>query len=87
MGLRIKVAGNSFIVSRNTKAAADRMPGLTKGSVIDVKTRKGVPAQTTRRVFQIGAYLQQGCPDGTHRRRDKQHHIPQDQKPGSLVQQ
>ena len=42
MGLKIRVAGNSFMVSKNTRAAPDRIPGSTKGRVIDMKTLRGV---------------------------------------------
>ena len=42
MGLKINVAGSSFIVSKKTKAAPDMMPGRTRGSVTDEKTRRGV---------------------------------------------
>lgn len=42
MGLKISVAGNSFMVNKNTKAAPDRIPGSTKGRVTEVKTLKGV---------------------------------------------
>tara|TARA_Y100000031_G_C7934464_1_gene254206 strand:+ start:238 stop:528 length:291 start_codon:yes stop_codon:yes gene_type:complete len=40
-GLRISVAGNSFMVSKKTKAAPEMMPGLTRGIVTDEKTRSG----------------------------------------------
>ena len=41
VGLRINVAGNSFIVSRNTMAAPARMPVRNNGSVTLVSTRTG----------------------------------------------
>ena len=34
-GLKIKVAGNSFMVSRNTSAPPANIPGLIKGRVIE----------------------------------------------------
>ena len=42
MGLKMRVAGNSFIVNKNTRAAPDRIPGSTSGRVTDVKTLRGV---------------------------------------------
>jgi len=42
MGLKISVAGNSFIVNKNTRAAPDRIPGSTRGSVTEVNTLSGV---------------------------------------------
>ena len=42
MGLNINVAGNSFIVSKKTRAAPDTMPGRTNGRVTDENTPKGV---------------------------------------------
>ena len=42
MGLKMSVAGNSFIVSKKTRAAPDRIPGSTRGRVTEVNTRKGV---------------------------------------------
>ena len=41
IGLRISVAGNSFIVSRNTRAAPVRTPGRTSGKVTVNNTDNG----------------------------------------------
>ena len=41
MGLRISVAGSSFIVSKNTRAAPATMPGVTNGSVTEENTPIG----------------------------------------------
>ena len=42
MGLRINVAGNSFITSKNTSAAPDKIPGAINGNVTDEKTPMGL---------------------------------------------
>ncbi len=42
IGLKIRVAGNSFMVNKNTKAAPDKIPGSTKGRVTVVNTLRGV---------------------------------------------
>ena len=41
MGLKMSVAGNSFITSKKTSAAPARIPGLTRGTVIEVSSRAG----------------------------------------------
>ena len=41
MGLRISVAGSSFMVRRNTRAAPVRIPGRTSGSVTVRRTDSG----------------------------------------------
>ncbi len=42
MGLKIKVAGNSFITNKKTNAAPDKTPGVINGSVTEEKTPMGV---------------------------------------------
>ena len=41
VGLRIRVAGSSFMVSRNTREAPATMPGRAAGSVTDVNAPRG----------------------------------------------
>ena len=41
IGPKTRVAGSSFITSRNTRAAADAIPGLAKGNVTEVMTCQG----------------------------------------------
>ena len=40
IGRNIRVAGSSFMVSRNTRAAPAKIPGRTKGRVTEVNTLK-----------------------------------------------
>ena len=42
IGLRRRVAGNSFMASRNTMEPPARRPGTSRGSVIVVKALSGV---------------------------------------------
>ena len=42
MGLRINVAGSSFITNRNTRAHPAISPGLATGRVTDEKARSGL---------------------------------------------
>ena len=57
IGLKIRVAGSSFMVSRNTRAAPAMIPGCTSGTVIESEHPRRRPPQASGRFFYSGIDL------------------------------